>query len=272
MKNIRRKYLVFISFMLVMISCKSGINHSTNEVSKVVSDCLTAPLLLSDTVGLKIGLYNQIKSGQSALYENSFDIETYLFKSSDLELTIPILMFELKKSGYIRPSKEDFKSKVREIFGRTIDYKIQSKYLYVNFNDFKDRKIKYYRNDNSIEIHPFSIFVFKEQMFISQLYALPEIFNYKEKYPEILEFEKKMETNKLNKLGESIFIYRWMDDEELDFQKNLKILVARNKYLFNNDLSQLDYLLENDSDFMEALIRTYNYCNDRKHKIWYEKR
>ncbi len=268
-------FLIILLCTYITFSCRKANKKSTepspvtNLIKKESSPKSDAQNNINDKV-LKEILKKQLERGKSALYNNSFDVITYRFSSKDLEVTLPVLKEML--IGYTAPSNEEFKTKVEEIFGRIIDYKIESKYLYVNLKDNTDKKMKFYRNDNSIEINPFGMFIIKEDNFITPLYALPEILNYKEKYPEIYDFEKTMSTNSRNDDGESIKLNKWMDDKSNNLIKTTKTFVARNRYLFNDDKSQLNWLLLNDEEFMELLIRTYDYSKDQKHRIWFEKR
>ena len=45
-------------------------------------------------------LKSQLEKGISGLYNNSFDIETYEYSNSDLEVTIPLVKEILFKRGY----------------------------------------------------------------------------------------------------------------------------------------------------------------------------
>ncbi|PKQ63819.1 hypothetical protein BZG02_07280 [Labilibaculum filiforme] len=221
---------------------------------------------------LKQKLWEQLQNGESALYDNAFDIETYKYTKDDYECLISYLKETLKEEGYNTPSKEVFAQKVRKIFGRTIDYSTCLKYLYVNMDNPKDRKHKYFRSDNSIEIHPLGIFVNKEYCFITQLYAIPEIIDYKKEFPEIYQRECKLKINQKDKNSESLKLSLWKDNKGITVGDNLKTFIARNRYLLNNDTTQLVWLLKHDELFMEALIKTYGYYENKKHVDWYNKR
>jgi len=225
---------------------------------------------IADTLSIKKTLKSQLLSGSSALYSNSFDIVTYKFSESDLLVSIPMLKKLLSVNGYKRPTNEDFKFIVQKIYKRLIDYGLPSKYLYVNLDNKKDRKLKFYRNDNSIEIHPYSAYLIKNGNFITELYALPEIVNYSKYFPDVAKMEKEMSVKKIDEEGESIKLYKWMDNESLNTKKILKTFIARNLYLFNNDKTKLDWLLRNDTKFMHSLIHTYDFWKDQKHKSWYD--
>ena len=50
----------------------------------------------------------QLEKGISGLYNNSFDIETYEYSNSDLEVTIPLVKEILFKRGYQPPTGKIF--------------------------------------------------------------------------------------------------------------------------------------------------------------------
>jgi lipid A disaccharide synthetase len=73
--------------------------------------------------------------------------------------------------------------------------------------DASDRKHKYFRADNSIEIHPFGIFIIKEQRFITQLYAIPELIDYKTLFPDILNKECKINKIQQDDNGDKLLLF-----------------------------------------------------------------
>lgn len=271
------KKIVFkISFYVLVaisISCKenkvdSSDLHLSDKIKKINVEKKN---LTQDSIKFKKILQAQIEAGKSALYDKSFDISTYKFTSKDLEVIIPIIKNYLV--NYEKPSDKEFGEQIKKIFGRTIDFNSGSKYLYVNLENKNDREFKFFRNDNSIEMNPSSVFIIKEHNFITELYAIPEILNYGVKHPDISIIEDNLNVDKIDEEGSSIKIYRWKDFSELnqERERNIKTLIARNRYLFNNDKSQLDWLLENDKLFMMFLLKTYSYSQDSAHKDWYQK-
>ncbi|PQL95927.1 hypothetical protein [Apibacter adventoris] len=45
-------------------------------------------------------------------------------------------------------------------------------------------------------------------------------------------------------------------------------IITRNKYLFNDDKSQFAWLINNDEDFMQSLVTTFGYTEDKKLLKW----
>ena len=95
-------------------------------------------------------------------------------------------------------------------------------------------------------------------------YAIPELIDYRTKYPEISKIEDTISVTKKDKEGEDIYVTRWRDISDLKEQrkKNIETLVARNKYLFNDDKDSFDWLIKNDAFFMEQLVKRFGYTQD----------
>lgn len=250
-----KRYLIFLGIVLT-----AGLIFGANQ--QIVTRAERTIVPTKDTVKanvLKKILWEQVRKGESALYDKSFDIETYKYSQNDFECLIPYLVEILKEQGYKQPSKKVFAKRIKEVFGRIIDYSTNSKYLYVNMDNAKDRNHKYYRSDNSIEIHPLGIFVLKEFCFVTQLYSIPEVIDYEAVYPGMYQKECQIEVNQRDKNGDELLLYLWKDDKEINISDNIRIFVARNKYLFNNDSTQLEWLLKKDEIFMKSLIKTFEY-------------
>nr|WP_199081402.1 hypothetical protein [Pedobacter sp. ASV19] len=62
----------------------------------------------------------------------------------------------------------------------------------------------------------------------------------------------------------NLFLVPQLIDKDLDQQRNTiqQTIIARNRYLFNNDKSQLHYLWQNDNIFMNALVEIFGYGKD----------
>jgi len=150
------------------------------------------------------------------------------------------------------------------IFKRKIDFNLSSKYLYLNFNEKCDKEVKYYRNDKSVDVTPYSYYIIKNSNFLTELYAIPELIDYKNAYPKLAEFEKKS-IEKYMEDGDEVKIYKWKDVADLKErrQNNIQILVNRNKYLFNDDRASFVWLRSNDTWFLESLVKTFGYVEDK---------
>ncbi|QXP53206.1 hypothetical protein [Cellulophaga sp. HaHa_2_1] len=209
-------------------------------------------------------LKQQLKAGKSALYNNSFDVELYKYNFEDLEVTIPFIFDEVKKLGYVELGEKEFNEKVNKIFKKNISDNI----LYVNLDDKNDKTTKIYRNDNSINIKPYSVFVSKKPNLITSFYAIPEIYNYQNE-SELIEFEKNIKTNIKDKDGISIKKYLWKTERQ-NTEKVIRTIYSRNEYLFKDNLDVVNWLLKNDSKFMFLIAKNFGFIESEEHKKWFE--
>ena len=76
-------------------------------------------------------LKNQLKTGaMGEMYETDYPI--YEYSLSDLETIEEIIDKELERKGYIKPTEEEFASKINNIFGRIINYTSDKDFLLIN--------------------------------------------------------------------------------------------------------------------------------------------
>ena len=213
-------------------------------------------------------LQDQIKHGVSGeIFET--DISTYNYSEIDLDATISILQDELKNNGYKFISNDIFNTKIKKVFKRILVDTTSTKYVYINFNEKCDRKIKFYRNDNSIDLTPYSIYIVQNNNFITQLYAIPEIIDYLKESSDISKIEENVATLPYEN-NEKIKVLKWKDIPDLKQQRknNIQTLVHRNKYLFNDNKASLVWLKFNDEYFLESLVTTFGYTEDKELLDW----
>jgi len=206
-------------------------------------------------------LKTQLSAGVNG-EKSETDYPTYQFTLKDLEATESIISKELEDNGYKKPGKEDFANTVNKVFNRIIDPRSESKYLHINFEDKCSKDFNLFKNSNSIDVNPYSTYVFKNGLFISDLYSIPEILDYT-KDPELLQYEKDAENN--NHITD-VKIYYWKDIADLKNirKQNIKTIVARNMYLFNNNKSYTTWLVQNDQVFVKNLIKFFGYDKEPK--------
>ncbi|WP_145953285.1 hypothetical protein [Chryseobacterium indologenes] len=206
-------------------------------------------------------LKSQLSAGVSG-EKSETDYPTYQFTLKDLEATESIISKELEDNGYKKPDKEDFANMVNKVFNRIIDPRSESKYLHINFEDKCSKDFNLFKNSNSIDVNPYSTYVFKNGLFISDLYNIPEILDYT-KDSELLQYEKDAENN--NHAAE-VKIYYWKDIADLKNirKQNIKTIVARNMYLFNDNKSYVDWLISNDISFIKLMVKTFGYTKEPK--------
>lgn len=246
------KNILLIGIVLMMNKCNS---------QKPINNMSNTHYVKQDSDSYIPVLKSQLSSGVSG-EKNETDYPTYKFTLKDLEATESIISKELEDNGYKKPAKEDFINKINMIFKRVIDPKSESKYLHINFEDKCSKDLKLYKNSNSIDINPYSTYIFKNGRFISDLYSIPEIMDYT-KNPELFRFEKDAEKNNYIK---DVKIYYWKDMTDLKEirKQNIKTIVARNMYLFNNNKSYVTWLVQNDQIFIKNLIKFFGYDKEPK--------
>ena len=206
-------------------------------------------------------LKNQLKTGaMGEMYETDYPI--YEYSLSDLEAIQEVIDKELEKKGYIKPAEEKFASKINNIFGRIINYTSDKDFLLINFSDKCSKELIFLRNEDS---GLYNTYIFKRGLFISDLYSVPEVFDYS-KYPQFVKFEDSVIQNRKNK---DLKIYYWKDVVNSKQRKgNIDKLVHRNKYLFNDDKVSFDWLIKNDAFFMEQLVKRFGYTQDFELLEW----
>ncbi|MNK92064.1 hypothetical protein D3C87_1121820 [compost metagenome] len=198
----------------------------------------------------------------------------YAFSSSDLAMILPITKAELKSKGFKFPSNDEFIAKIKMVFGRTIDLKSESKYIYINFWDKCDKTFIYYPNNIS---DYFGIYVIKHDNYITDSYALPQIIDYQKMFPDIINYENCLpKTMKSLDGGEpfegngEVIRNFWKDEKNLVKQRyeNLETLLNRNKYLFNDNRASLVWLKFHDDFFLDRLVKVFGYVQDKDLLKW----
>ena len=217
---------------------------------------------------------NKIKSKEERVLEkqllkaNSISnevttIQYYPYDKEDLEISIELLDSILKKDGY--NLIDDFDSKVKAVFGN-IKLFDNIYFLKTDNKCYNSNEISY----NDSEGFKFNLYFSIDKKLMIGQYAIPELIDYRTKYPEISKIEDTISVTKKDKEGENIYVTRWRDISDLKEQrkKNIETLVARNKYLFNDDKDSFDWLIKNDAFFMEQLVKRFGYTQDFELLEW----
>lgn len=206
-------------------------------------------------------LKNQLKTGaMGEMYETDYPI--YEYSLSDLKAIQEIIDKELEKKEYIKPTEEEFASKINNIFGRIINYTSDKDFLLINFSDKCSKELMFLRNEDS---GLYNTYIFKRGLFISDLYSVPEVFDYS-KYPQFVKFEDSVIQNRKDK---DLKIYYWKDVVNSEQRKgNIEKLTHRNKYLFNDNKDSFEWLIKNDAFFMESLVKKFGYTGDKELLEW----
>ena len=217
---------------------------------------------------------NKIKSKEERVLEkqllkaNSISnevttIQYYPYDKEDLEISIELLDSILKKDGY--NLIDNFDSKVKAVFGN-IKLFDNIYFLKTDNKCYNSNEILY----NDSEGFKFNLYFSIDKKLMIGQYAIPELIDYRTKYPEISKIEDTISVTKKDKEGEDIYVTRWRDISDLKEQrkKNIETLVARNKYLFNDDKDSFDWLIKNDTFFMEQLVKRFGYTQDFELLEW----
>ncbi|MGN7988889.1 hypothetical protein ACTJKC_16180 [Pedobacter sp. 22226] len=249
MKSNTKKAAIYL-LIIILYSCKNENKSSLNQDT--------------NTLTMEI-LKKQIEAGASA-EKFETDYPNYKYTEQDLLATLPILKERLRASGFKFLNQKEFINQVSYVFGRNIDFTSNNPFLILNTEDRCNKTAQFSRNDFSIELNPFLFYIAKSDKLLTELYALPEIFNYKDDSPEISAFESTMPLIKTDTDGEKIKIYPWKDVESISKkrEKNLQTFIHRNKYIFNNDKASLAWLLNNDKIFLKTLALNFGYDKDPK--------
>ncbi|WP_128331966.1 hypothetical protein [Apibacter sp. HY039] len=209
-----------------------------------------------ETSEIKNILIKQIKSGPGPEYW----VDDELYTKKDLDALVSIEDTILKNNGYKTPEIDIFNQKIKTIFGRIIDNQSKNSYLKIYKNDKCDKGMDYQPFYTGLDY----IYVVKNNNFITVFYSLPSVLDYQKIYPEVSKYEEKPYT--INTADGDIEVSRWKDDKNLSQERrnNQQLLISRNKYLFNDDKSQLPWLLNNDQEFLISLVRDFGYDKDDK--------
>lgn len=252
------KRKIFLLCISILCSCNKQNQSENKNESNVVKKNIPMEEILK----------NQLQYGRPN--ENN----PYAFSSSDLAMILPITKAELKSKGFKFPSNDEFITKIKMVFGRTIDLKSESKYMYINFWDKCDKTFIYYPNNIS---DYFGIFVIKHDNYITDSYALPQIIDYQKMFPDIINYENSLpKTMKSLDGGEpfegngEVIRNFWKDEKNLVKQRyeNLETLLNRNKYLFNDNKASLVWLKFHDDFFLDRLVKVFGYVQDKDLLKW----
>lgn len=252
--------IILITLMSCLISCNTKQDNSLPGKTET-----NKKLLTRDNMEIEKILERQLKAGgYSSFYDT--DYAFYKYDKSDLEVTLNPIKKILINHGYKIIPKDIFISKIKTVFGNINRYE---DIFYINGFDkcAKPKSINYYDPDGFRNDLYFST----ENRIVLNLYSLPEIIDYQKDYKEIAAKEDKFPTV-IAKEGddEKIYLTKWKDIPDLakQRQKNIDLLINRNKYLFNDSKANLVWLKFYDKEFLESLVKTFGYVKDQDLLKW----
>ncbi|WP_228728460.1 hypothetical protein [Chryseobacterium endalhagicum] len=204
-------------------------------------------------------LIRQIKSGAASEYGSYDD-----YSENDLNALISFEDSLLQSNGYKPLDQKSFSDKIKNIFGRTIDYSSALNYLKIDTYEPCNKDLVF----NALSADNQNIYVSKKNKIITFFYPLPSIINYQKLYPNLSEYEKSpinLETNDGNQT-----IAQWKDLPNLiQTQKNnSQFVVTLNMYLFNDNKAHYKWLILNDQNFMMNLVKSFGYTDDTQLLKW----
>lgn len=249
--NIYKTKKITLIFFLILISCKD---------STITNDQINNNSVKKITLVKEI-LKKQLEDGASEEY-GSFDD----YNVEDLNALASLESEILKNNGYVFLTDKGFSEKIDLFFKRKIDPNSNSEFLKIDVSNRCEKRIDFKPQTADFQY----IYVSKKNKFITPFWAIPQLINYEKKYPELSVYESKaiFVTDEVE--GNKIEIKRWKNipDIEKQRQKNIQILINRNKYIFNDNKASLVWLKFNDKEFLESLVKIFGYVQDKDLLKW----
>lgn len=201
-------------------------------------------------------LEKQLKTGVPTNYDFNDLTE------KDLEAIIPVLKDRLKENGFKFLDNATFAAKIKEIFGRVIDPASATKFLYADFMDRCNKKINYHENNADYN----GIYILKNESFITELFAIPQVLDYQKKYPQSSEAENEKIIINDEIENTKVEAKHWKDVPDLAEKRKriIQVLVARNMYLFNDSKAHANWIAVNDKDFARNLVKVFGFTKEPK--------
>lgn len=261
MLNNKLQYISFFILIFNIISCQE--KQKINIV----------PNMEQDNKMIKNVLEKQLKQGANTyIDEPGVEIPKKAFDLDELNVSMLLVDSLVKSAGYKTPTQSEFNEKIKLKLNRIIDNNSEKQYLYINFLDKCDRNFIYFPSNG---IEHYGIYIDKVRKIVSGFYYIPELIDYQKYYPEVSKIENKVSLH-YTVDEDSYTIELWKDlasrTDEYNLSKkrrfNQQLVIARNKYLFNDDKSQFPWLITNDENFMKFLVTDFGYTKDKKLLKW----
>lgn len=248
MKIIRTLLLL----QILLLSCKENKTYDTSQKKSIKAENMVENVLKKQL----------LQGSKEYLSQEGIEIPRTKFEDEDLNAVASLCKTELSNNGYIFISQAEFGNRIKNFFGRIIDFKSEKKFLYINNFDKCDKEMNYYPY-NGIDYNGY--YIVKNEKFIVNFYFIPEIVDYQKKYPLISKIETSANVSYKDQNNDLITKELWKDLPNLSqtrFQNN-QMLINRNKYLFNDNKASLVWLKFNDKFFLESLVKTFGYVEDQ---------
>ena len=204
-------------------------------------------------------LEKQVLNGY-AVKENGLDeVSEYQYSIEDYQAAAYVSAEILKKNGVEILDNGAFKIKINHIF----KYKGSEQVINYLIEYNCPRKEMVFQLDENIIIsnsNPF--FIDKNYNILTEAYFLPFLIDYKKDFPKLYAKEDK---NIIQEEKDRKTI-KWKDLPNLSELRHMhqQKLIHRNKYLFNDDRASFVWLRSNDTWFLESLVKTFGYVEDKE--------
>ena len=172
-------------------------------------------------------LLSQLRYGISGEYCET-DVSTYKYTQRDLEILIPIVKRILKERNINILEEKQFKYEIKK------RYNVSSSDtdIICIVNGRVSDSLVFHRNDPLVSPTYDVIYILPKEQIILPLFALPEIIDYKNEYPQFYLQEIKLPS--IISIGEMIDvkIYKWGDLQNIDKLRleNIEHLIKINKF------------------------------------------
>ncbi len=224
----KSKILSFLLLSTIFLQCQNK-----KDDRKDINNSIMKNDKIQETDILNINKLSEILENQKKL-ENEETEDEYQLSQNDLDVLSDVLSQGLKNQGYKIISNEDFIDKIKNVFNintKCVDYgEVGNRYFVYHGNAMDGRK-------ETLENNLFESYTETGNLF----------------------FDKK---NKL--ITNFTFLKNILSINGKDYSINVpQTTLARNKYLFNDSKADFTWLKFNDKIFLESLVKTFGYVNDK---------
>lgn len=225
------KILNISIFILLFIGCNNK-SQENNMNSKEKQYKISEKVNDIDIENIKkhIKLQEKIESDEVE-YDDPYNLNV-----EDLKLASSIIYDDLISNSYIEPKAESFKNKIETIFSishssnKCVSIDQTNGYITVFGNHLDGNPMTLEQNKYELYSTTQNTFINTNKQFIFPMLLLRELIN-------------------IN--GDNSFKI-----------KVPRYIIARNMYLFNDSKPQFKWLILNDQNFMESLVKTFGYTQD----------
>lgn len=225
------KILNISIFILLFIGCNNkSQENNMNSKEKQYNISEKANEIDVENIKKHIKLQEKIESDEVE-YDDPYNLTV-----EDLKLASSIIYDDLISNGYSEPKAESFNNKIETIFSishssnKCVSVDQKQGYITVFGNHLDGNPVILEQNKYELYSTTQNIFINTNKQFIFPMLLLRELIN-------------------IN--GDNSFKI-----------KVPRYIIARNMYLFNDSKPQFKWLILNDQNFMESLVKTFGYTQD----------